>query len=104
MSDTQDSTNTISTLESLATGCARIFRDVAGLDNSSEHCGWSDERLLKEPLEALEVDSLTLLEFVMAVETAYDVELDESDVNCCTNVGDLVRLVSVARNGSQDYL
>lgn len=85
-------------------GCARIFRDVAGLNNSSEHCGWSDERLLKEPLEALEVDSLMLLEFVMAVETAYDVELDEDDVNRCGNVGDLVQLVVAARNDSQGRL
>ena len=100
MPDTQDPTNSISTLEPPAAGCARIFRDVAGLNNSSEHYGWSDERLLKEPLEALEVDSLTLLEFVMDVETAYDVELDEDDVNRCSNVGDLVQLVLAARNGS----
>jgi len=104
MSDTQLPIDSIATLETLATVCARIFRDVAGLEDSSEHCGWSDERLLKEPLEALEVDSLTLLEFVMAVETAYDVELDEGDVNRCANVGDLVRLVLVARNGSADCL
>jgi len=100
MPDTQDPTNSISTLEPPTAGCARIFRDVAGLNNSSEQCGWSDERLLKEPLEALEIDSLTLLEFVMAVETAYDVELDEDDVNHCSNVGDLVQLVLAARNGS----
>jgi len=100
MPDTQDPTNSISTLEPPAAGCARIFRDVAGLNNSSVHHGWSDERLLKEPLEQLEVDSLTLLEFVMAVETAYNVELDEGDVNRCGNVGDLVQLVLAARNGS----
>jgi acyl carrier protein len=104
MLDTQDPTNRLSTLEPPAAGCARIFRDVAGLNNSSEHCRWSDERLLKEPLEALEVDSLTLLEFVMAVETAYDVELDEDDVNRCGTVGDLVQLVVAARYGSQDRL
>lgn len=104
MLDTKDPTNSISTLEPPAAGCARIFRDVTGLNNSSEHCGWSDERLLKEPLEALEVDSLTLLQVVMEVETAYDVELDEGDVNRCSNVGDLVQLVLAARNGSQDHL
>ena len=103
MPDIQDPRNSSLTLEPAA-GCARIFRDVAGLNNSSEHHGWSDERLLKEPLEALEVDSLTLLEFVMAVETAYDVELDEGDVNRCGNVSDLVQLVLAAQNGSQDRL
>ncbi len=104
MPDIQDPTSGVSALEPPAAGCARIFREAAGLNNSSEHCDWSDERLLKEPLEALEVDSLTLLEFVMAVETAYEVELDEDEVNRCSNVGDLVQLVMTARDGSQDRL
>ena len=69
------------------------------LENSSTHFSWTDEKLLGEPLEALGVDSLTLLEFVMAVENTYDVELDEEDVNRCENVGDLVALVAAARNG-----
>ncbi len=85
--------------EAPAAGCVRIFRHVAGLDDSGEFHRWSDERLLKEPLQVFEVDSLTLLEFVMAVEEAYEVELDEDDVNRCQNVGDLVRLVAAARNG-----
>ena len=50
----------------------------------------------KEPLEAFQVDSLTLLEFVMAVEEEFNVEIDEDEVNACTNVGDLVRLVTAA--------
>jgi len=55
--------------------------------------------LLQEPLEALEVDSLTLLEYVMAVEEAFNVELDENEVNACGNVADLVQLVETALNG-----
>ena len=90
--------------ESVAAGCARIFRDIADLKNSKTHFAWSDERLLQEPLEALQVDSLTLLEYVMAVEEAYAVELDEDDVNRCENVDDLVQLVTAARNGSQNRL
>lgn len=100
MPDTLDPTSGVETLEPPAAGCARIFREVAGLKDSSEHCGWSDEKLLEEPLEALDVDSLTLLEFVMDVETAYAVELDEDAVNRCGNVGDLVKLVVAARNVS----
>ena len=84
--------------ESPAAGCARIFREVAGLNDFAKHFGWSDDRLLQEPLEAFEIDSLTLLEFVMAVEEAYGIELDEDDVNRCANVGDLVQLVTAARN------
>jgi acyl carrier protein len=87
-------------VESLEAGCARIFRDLADLNNSPTHGGWSDERLLQEPLAALQVDSLTLLEYIMAVEEAFNVELDEDEVNACENVGDLVRLVAAVRNGS----
>jgi acyl carrier protein len=85
--------------ESPAAGCARIFRDIADLTNSKKHFAWSEERLLQEPLEALEVDSLTLLEYVMAVEEAFNVELDENEVNACGNVADLVQLVETALNG-----
>ena len=100
MNSTRNDMDSPSALEPAAMGCTRIFRDVVGLKNSSEHFDWSDERLLEEPLEALNVDSLTLLEFVMAVETAYNIELDEADVNRCSNVGDLVQLVVTARNES----
>lgn len=86
--------------DALHAGCAEIFKRISGLENSSRHFGWSDDQLLSEPLDALDVDSLTLLEFVMEVENAYDVFLDEEDVNRCTNVGDLIRLVADARNGS----
>ena len=88
-------------IDALHVSCAKIFREVTGLGDSSEHFGWSDERLLNEPLEALDlVDSLTLLMFVMKVEEEFDIELDEDDVNRCTNVPDLVALVAAARNGS----
>ena len=32
----------------LNAGCAEIFREVSGLDNSSAHYGWSDERSLSK--------------------------------------------------------
>jgi acyl carrier protein len=86
--------------EALRTGCATLFRQISGFEHSSIHFNWSDERLCTEPLDKLGVDSLTLLEFVMEVENAYDVILDEEDVNRCKNVGDLVALVAAARNGS----
>ena len=87
--------------ESAVAACTRIFRDIADLTNSKTHFAWSDERLLQEPLEALEVDSLTLLEYVMAVEEAFNIELDEDEVNACENVKDLVQLVERALNGQQ---
>lgn len=84
------------TNESVAAGCAGIFRETFG----GRYYNWSDERLLREPLDALDLDSLTLLEFVMAIEEAYSVELDEDEVNRCEAIGDLVKLVAAARNGS----
>lgn len=77
--------------------CARIFREVANLNKSGKHYYWNDERLLQEPLEAFDVDSLTLLEFVMAVEEACAVELDEDDISRCKSLSDLVQLVRAAR-------
>ena len=61
--------------DALRASCAAIFREVSGLQDSELHFDWSDERLLGESLEALGVDSLTLLEFVMRVETTHDVEV-----------------------------
>jgi hypothetical protein len=55
--------------DALRAGCAEIFKEITGLENSSTHFSWSDEKLLGEPLEALGVDSLTLLEFVRRSKT-----------------------------------
>lgn len=99
MSESLARTNSGQQAGPIGVGCARIFREIAGLENSSKYFGWSDKRLLEEPLTAFEIDSLTLLELVMAVETAYGVELDEGEVNNCSCLGDLVELVSVARDG-----
>jgi acyl carrier protein len=90
--------------DSLRTECAHMFRDVSRLSNSSTHFGWSDEKLLAEPWKALGIDSLTILEFVMEIENAYDVQLDEEDVNLCNNVGELIDLVVAARNGTRQQV
>jgi Phosphopantetheine attachment site len=79
---------------------ARTYGFGASSIRNKVHFGWSDEKLLGEPLGSFDVDSLTLLEFVMEVETAYNVELNEEEVNWCKNVADLVALVATARNGS----
>jgi acyl carrier protein len=77
--------------------CARIFRDVVGIAHSVPVISWDDERLLTEPLEAIDVDSLTLLDFVMQVESTYNVELDEAEVNSCRTLGELAALVNAAK-------
>jgi acyl carrier protein len=86
--------------KAVSAGCAEIFREVSGLNNSSEIFAWSDERLLNEPMETFDLESLTVLALILEIESAFSVELDEEDVNRCKNVGDLAVLVAAARNGS----
>jgi acyl carrier protein len=77
--------------------CARIFREVVGIAHSVPVTSWNDKRLLTEPLEVIDVDSLTLLDFVMQVESTYTVELDEAEVNSCRTISELAALVVAAR-------
>jgi acyl carrier protein len=81
----------------VAQDCARIFRDVVGLAHPKSVANWDDARLLSEPFEGLDIDSLTLLDFVMKVEDAHNVELDEAEVNACQTIGDLAALVAAAK-------
>jgi acyl carrier protein len=83
--------------EAIQGNCARIFREMVGLAHTVPVSSWDDARLLAEPMESLDVDSLTLLEFVMQVESDYGVELDEADVNACRNIGELTALVTAAK-------
>jgi acyl carrier protein len=83
--------------EPVALDCARIFRDVVGLTNSTSVASWDDARLLEEPFEVFDIDSLTLLDFVMKLEDAYNIELDEAEVNACQTIGDLAALVAAAK-------
>ena len=62
--------------------CARIFREMVGLAHT---------------VPVLDVDSLTLLEFIMQIESDYDVELDEAAVNACRTIGELAALVTAAK-------
>ena len=41
-------------------------------------------------------DSLSRLEFIMRVESAYGVELDESEVNACRTIREFAALVTAA--------
>jgi acyl carrier protein len=78
--------------DAIEQGCAQIFRGVLGLAHPMH--AWDDERLLAEPLAAIDVDSLSLLDFVMQVEEAFGIELNEVAVNNCRTVGELVAIVA----------
>lgn len=76
--------------------CADIFRKVVGMAHPVPVASWDTARLLNAPMESMEIDSLTMLDFVMQVESAYEVELDEAAVNSCRTIGELAALVAAA--------
>jgi acyl carrier protein len=82
--------------ETVEQRCIGIFRDIAGLANPELVSTWDDSRLLTESLEAIDIDSLSRLEFIMRVESAYGVELDESKVNACRTIREFAALVTAA--------
>jgi len=82
--------------ETVEQRCIRLFREIVGLQNPELVSGWDDARLLAEPLNAIDIDSLSQLEFIMRVETAYGVELNEAAVNACATLGEIARLVANA--------
>ena len=82
--------------ETVERGCVDIFRTIVGLQDPNLMSAWTDDRLLGDPLEAMNIDSLTRLEFIMRVENAYDVELDEAAVNACGTLREFAALVTAA--------
>ena len=68
-----------------------------GVAHSVPVSSWDDARLLHVSFESIDVDSLTLLDFVMQVESAYGIELDEAAVNACRTIGEFAALVAAAK-------
>ena len=97
-SATRSAQSSSSTDEEVALVCAEIFLDVSGLRNSPSGAGLSQAEILSAPMESFGLDSLTTMEFVMAVEERFSVELDEKAIlDQCRSVGDLATLVAEAR-------
>jgi acyl carrier protein len=80
-----------------ASACVRIFRNTTGLDDTRRGSTMSDAEVLSAPIDSFGIDSLETMEFIMAVEDRFNIELDEEAVNRCRNVGELVELVTAAR-------
>ena len=76
--------------------CVRIFRRTTGLDNTSR-ISMSDEDVLSAPINSFDIDSLETMEFIMAVEERFDIELNEEAVNRCENLRELAALAAAAR-------
>ncbi|MEJ6784305.1 acyl carrier protein [Aminobacter sp. Piv2-1] len=83
--------------EDIGRACVEMFRDIAGLNSSSHGAGISDAQILSDPIDSFDVDSLTVMEYVMGLEERFGVLLDEEAVNGCANVGELAALISAAR-------
>lgn len=84
--------------ESVEQCCLRLFRQAVGTVHSVPVYSWDDKRLLATSLEDVDVDSLTLLDFVMQIENVYDIQLDEAAVNACGTIGEVAALVASAKN------
>ncbi len=74
-----------------------IFRKITGLDVSKRGAAMSDEDILSAAIESFGIDSLDTMEFIMAVEETFEVELNEEAVNGCKNLRELVALIDAAK-------
>jgi acyl carrier protein len=54
------------------------------------------DMLLTTPLDELGIDSLSMLELVMNVEECYNIRIDESALDECVTLKDVVALVTKA--------
>jgi acyl carrier protein len=77
--------------------CVAVFRAVADLRDDPAVAGLGLDAMLARPIESFDIDSLTTMEFIMAVEEEFGVELDEGRVNACGCIADIAALVREAR-------
>jgi acyl carrier protein len=79
-----------------ALACVEIFRRTTGLDNTPR-MSMSAEDILSAAIDSFEIDSLETMEFIMAVEDRFNIELNEEAVNNCRNLRELADLAEAAR-------
>ncbi|WP_421850813.1 acyl carrier protein [Oricola sp.] len=87
-----------SQIDEVSAVCVHIFLDITGLINSTEGSAGSADAMLQAPIDSFDIDSLTTMEFIMAVEDEFAVELEESAVNECATIGELANLVRQHRS------
>ena len=84
-------------IDETALACITIFRETTGLDNTPRGAAMSDDEILSAPIDSFDIDSLETMEFIMAVEDRFNVELNEEAVNRCRNLRELAALADAAR-------
>ena len=77
--------------------CVEIFHTLTGFKNTPRGATMSDDDILSASIKSLDIDSLGTMEFVLAVEDRFNVELNEEAVNRCQNLRELAALTETAR-------
>ena len=76
----------MATQEEILTGLAEIVNEVAGIEES-------EVQLDKSFTADLDVDSLTMVEVVVAAEEKFDVKIPDDEVKNLNTVGDAVNFI-----------
>jgi acyl carrier protein len=76
----------MATQEEILSGLAEIVNEVAGIEES-------EVQLDKSFTGDLDVDSLTMVEVVVAAEEKFDVKIPDDEVKNLTTVGDAVSYI-----------
>lgn len=82
----------MATTEEIRTDLADIVNEVAGIPAE-------DVQLDKSFTEDLDVDSLSMVEVVVAAEEKFDVKIPDDEVKNLKTVGDAVAFIERAQNG-----
>jgi acyl carrier protein len=77
----------MATQEEILKGLAEIVNEVAGIDEE-------DVQLNKSFTEDLDVDSLTMVEVVVAAEDRFGVKIPDEEVKNLSTVGDAVSYIA----------
>jgi acyl carrier protein len=80
------------TRDDITAGLAEILEEVAGVnpDDVAEAKSFTDD---------LDVDSLSMVEVVVAAEEKFDVKIPDDEVKNLKTVGDAVAFIERAQNG-----
>ena len=82
----------MSSREEITAGLAEILEEVAGVNPA-------DVAEEKSFTEDLDVDSLSMVEVVVAAEEKFDVKIPDDEVKNLKTVGDAVAFIERAQNG-----
>ena len=79
----------MATEQEILSGLAEIVNEVAGVPTA-------DVQLDKSFIDDLDVDSLSMVEVVVAAEEKFDVKIPDDDVKDLSTVGDAVSYIAKA--------